>query len=157
MPGPTAFAEQHAIIEAPRVDEDTFRPYWRIVRPQTRLDRLRADGAISEDEWSAGRRFRHAVETLLGTGVDRRYDREGGGDNGRSSGIVYSLMHRHEAENFVRRVRAGIGPFAITLVWSCVVDDAPWATVGARLNVDAKTARRWTIVALQALALIEQS
>lgn len=157
MPGPTRFAEQHAIIEAPQVDEETFRPFWRVVRPRTRLDRLHADGAITDPEWQAARRFRQAVDTMLGLGGDRSYARREGRGDKNGSASVYAVVSRHHAEQFVRRVRAAIGPLGTGLVWSCVVDDAPWSAVGARLQIDAKTARRWTIIALQALALVEAS
>lgn len=146
MNGPTEFYRQHAAVDAPRIDDGAFQPYWRI-RTRTRIDRLLADGAISLTTWRAAMRFRYAVDRLAG--ADRSYTRD------RAPGFGSNLP-RLGAIEFVRHVQVTLGAFATALVWSCIVDDMTWAIVGARLHVDPKTARRWTIVALQALASIEQ-
>lgn len=142
---PTGFYQQHVAVEAPRVDTVTFRPYWS-VRDRTRLDRLLADGSISLREWLAAIRFRDAVRFLAG----ERRGYAGGG----AAPLRQVTIFRFDARSLVRRVRADLGPVATALVWSCAIDDHSWAAIGARFHVDPKTARRWTIVALQALAML---
>ena len=149
---PSVYFQQHHVLEAPRIDARVFQPFWRVARPRTRLDRLFADGAISLAVWRSASRFRAAVEHLTGNrrGVDHQSARgSGGGERG------LSAIMRLSAFAHVRRVQAALGRFATALVWSCVVDNSSWAEVGARLGVDPKTARSWTIAALQALAAME--
>jgi hypothetical protein len=143
---PNEFYSQHVTAEAPRIDTVTFRPFWS-VRERTRLDRLMADGSISLREWLAAIRFRDAVRFLTG---ERRGYTGGGAAQPRTVTIF-----RFDAAALVRRVRADLGPVATALAWSCAVDDRSWAAVGARFNIDPKTARRWTVTALQALAMLE--
>jgi hypothetical protein len=143
---PSAYYRQHHGVEAPRIDNVAFQPYWRI-RTRTRLDRLLADGSISLAAWRAGLRFRAAVDHLSGARRSHADRVEGGGRSG---------VGRLDAIEHLGRVKVALGPIATALVWSCVVDDASWSAVGAWLGIDPKTARRWTIVALQALALDEQ-
>ena len=144
---PTTFYRQHALVEAPRIDTVTFRPYWS-VRDRTRLDRLMADGSISLREWLAAIRFRDAVRYLAG---ERRGYKGGGAAQSRTVTIF-----RFDARALVQRVRADLGPVATALVWTCAIDDLSWAAIGARFRVDPKTARRWTVAALQALATLER-
>jgi hypothetical protein len=144
--GPSAFYTQHVDVEAPRIDAGAFQPYWRI-RSHTRLDRLLSERAIGPLEWRAALRFRAAIECLFG---DRCFDRVRG--SGGSSGELYRL----DAQLFVRKVHLAIGALATALIWSCVIDDDSWSLIGSRLHIDPKTARRWTIAALQALASLNQ-
>lgn len=144
---PTAFYRQHREFEAPRIDTVTFRPFWS-VRDRTRLDRLLADGSIGLLEWRAAIRFRDAVRSLTG---EQRREQAGGAARSRQGST-----HRFDAAALVSRVRVGLAPVAAALVWSCVIDDLSWAAVGGQFRIDPKTARRWTIVALQALAMIER-
>jgi hypothetical protein len=141
---PSAFYRQHVLVEQPRIDTLTFRPYWS-VRDRTQLDKLMADGSISLREWLAAIRFRDAVRYLAG----ERRGYEGGGAAQPRTATIF----RFDALALVRRVRAGLGPVAAALVWWCAVADESWAAIGARFRIDPKTARAWTIAALHALAL----
>ena len=144
---PSAFYRQHfATIDAPRIDERAFIPFWRI-RTRTRLDRLLDERAISPAAWRAAIQFRDAATYLAG---ERRYDRSSGGSRAEPG------LYRFHARGLMRRVALTLGPLATALVWSCAVDDLSWAAIGARLRVHPKTARRWTIVALQALASLNE-
>jgi hypothetical protein len=143
---PSAYYRQHVLVEQPRIDTVTFRPFWS-VRDRTRLDRLMADGSISLREWLAAIRFRDAVRFLAG---ERRGYTGGGAAQSRPAAIF-----RFDARALVSRVRVELGAVATALVWSCAVDDLSWAATGARFRIDPKTARRWTVAALQALAMLE--
>jgi hypothetical protein len=143
MSVPSRYYTQHVAVEAPRIDASAFQPYWKIVT-RLRIDRLLADGAITIIEWRAAISFRDAVKLLAGG--NRGYDRA------RGSGSSGSGVNRYAALRHVQNVRAMLGPLATALVWSCVIDDRSWAAVGVLFRIDPKTARRWTIAALQALA-----
>lgn len=146
---PSAFYLQHHAVDAPQVDELVFRPFWRIAGPRTRLDRLFADGAIGFAEWRSGRRLRAAVEHL--TGARNGYDRAPASDRRGQSAIL-----RLDAMAHVRKVTTALGRIATALIWCCAIEDLAWASVGARFRVDPKTARKWTIEALRALAALDR-
>lgn len=147
MNGPSAFYAQHFKLDAPRIDERAFRPFWRIKR-QCRLDRMLVAGDIDIRMWSAAIRLRDAARQLFG-GVPSYGERKPKGFA--QDGALYRMQNRA----FVQRVHDQLGPVATALVWSCAIDDSSWAVLGARLRVSPKTAKRWTIAALEALAALQ--
>jgi hypothetical protein len=58
-----------------------------------------------------------------------------------------------EATTRLRTVDARIGEVAARLCAACVVHDLSWRDLGRRLDRDRETARDWTVVALQAMAV----
>jgi hypothetical protein len=145
MPEPSPFFRQHHGLEPPAIDWGTWRPYWRV---RTRLDRLLLDGAITPHEWQAAVRLRATIEAARVAMLPiHRLDGE---QHGGSSGPA--LARRVDAMARLECVRAGLGSFALGLLEACLVDDASWRYLGARLGIDPKTARAWTIAVIRSLA-----
>lgn len=140
------FAQHHA-LEAPAINEREYRPFFRV---DTRLDQLCASHAISLETWHAAIRFRRSAEIVLAQQWPAKSLDRGG--NAQASSVM--IARRLDAANHIRSVSRAIGAFAVRLLeWHCV-DDLPWDEIGQRLNVHRKTARSWTIVALNALAMV---
>jgi hypothetical protein len=144
---PSIFYTQHLGVEAPRLDGGAFRPYWTV---RTRIDRLRADGAITEREWRAAVAFRSSLMIALrASWPPRRLD---GGTGCGLPGRVLEV--RLDALARLRRVRSTLGTFAAGLIEITLIDNESWADLGRRLGVDPKTARHWTVESLRALAMV---
>lgn len=150
MPGPTDQYRQHHAVDVPKVDADSFRPFWRV---RTRLDQLLLDRAITVPEWRAAIMLRTLAEIVLSaswrsTPLDRNEP------SGIATGIA--VARRLDAIDRLQQIQAALGGWAFGLLESHVVNDQTWVDIGARLNVHPKTARNWTILALKALAALER-
>jgi hypothetical protein len=64
------------------------------------------------------------------------------------------LARRVDAANQLRAIRAALGGFAFDVLEMHLVEDLAWSELGRRCGVHAKTARNWTITALQGLAAL---
>ena len=145
MTEPTKYFRQHHAVEAPAIDEQSFRPFWRV---RTRLDQLLIDGAILWPVWRAGMSFRVLAEIVLAAqhGTNRLDYSD------RPAAFDASIARRIDAIKRLGELRRALGGFALDLLEAHAVDDLSWAALGRRYGVHGKTARTWTIVALQALA-----
>lgn len=147
MTEPSKFFTQHHAVEAPVIDDVEFRQHWRVC---TRLDQLFHDRAISFAEWRAGQAFRTIAERVLATSWPApNWDT---GNSGR--GFDAGLVARHAAITRLHELHDDLGGFAIDLLEMHIVDDLDWTELGRRQGVHAKTARRWTIITLGALASV---
>src|SRR5262245_16719867 len=103
MPGPTDQYRTHHAVDEPKVDADSFRPFWR---RRTRLDQLLIDRAITVTEWRAGVGFRTLAETVLAgswhsPGMDRADNQDF------ATGLA--AARRVDALNRLGDVRAALG------------------------------------------------
>ena len=149
MTEPSPFFRQHHAVEAPAIDDATFRPYWRL-RP--RLDQLLLDRAISITEWRAATLFRGDAERVAArrwrtSSTDRA---SGGGD----LAIAIGLTRYLDAAARLNEINRAIGAWAFDLLEAHIVDDLSWRLLGERYGVHSKTARSWTILSLRALAMV---
>jgi hypothetical protein len=150
--GPSPYLRQHvAEIEAPVIDSRTFRPAWRRV---PRLDKLLHSEVITAREWQRAQEFRmlyeraHRGELAVKDVATHVYL----DPNCRRHGSDEPSQRRLEAVERLRRVRGELGKAAFGLIVMLVDEDAGWAAIGKRFRIDPKTARRWTLVALQGFA-----
>ena len=143
---PTDHFFQHHDLEPPRVDAVAFRPAWRV---RSQLDGLLIGAAISPREWFAASTYRRDWDVAHGCGLGAALEPASGPSSG---GGDYSVIRRVDALAALRMVRRRIGPVACYLLEACVVDDMEWRTLAGELRVDPKTARMWTIIAIQFLA-----
>ena len=146
MTEPSPFFRQHHAIEAPAIDGAEFRPYWRV---WTRLDQLLADRAINATTWRAGVDFRRIAELVLSDQWKTpNFEHVGGG------GGENSVPRRLDALKRKAHIRAALGSFAVDLLELHLVGDLPWMQLGEHYGVDRRTARSWTIIALEALPYV---
>jgi hypothetical protein len=151
MTEPSPQLHQHHAIEPPAIDYATFRVFWRI---RTRLDTLLLDGAISFAVWRAGVAFRTAAEIVIRETWRSRMHETRVADV-RTPAIAATMsVHRVDAANQLRAIRQALGDFAIDLLEMHLVEDVAWSELGRRCGVHSKTARNWTIAALQGLAAL---
>ena len=146
MTEPSPFFRQHHALESPSIDDTSFRPYWRV---WTRLDQLLADQAIGPVVWRAGvgfRRLQEIVVTDQWKTPNLEYVGSGGGD--------MTVPRRLDALKAVALVRREIGSFAVDLLELHLVADLPWERLGQQYGVHRKTARNWTIICLEMLAVV---
>jgi hypothetical protein len=140
----SSYLRQHVEFDAPAVDDDNFRPFWR---RRTRLDDLVADKSIGPREYLAAIAYRDLVERVgasaWGALRTETIDRATAGAE---------ITGRASADRRLTAIRAKLGAFAARLVDLVVVVDMPWAELGRRYRVDPKTIRRWAIETLQLLA-----
>jgi hypothetical protein len=138
------FLRQHD-VEAPRVDERSFRQGW-IVR--TRLDQLLVDDRITRAEWQAASEYRAtwAIAREL-VGVEPGMIRVEG-----SSSADDATIARLDAVTKLRIVEAAIGSLAARLLLACLVHDLAWARTARFLGNHPETVRDWTVLAIRALA-----
>ena len=143
---PSKFYQQHHAVEAPVIDGVAFRPYWRVC---TRLDQLLADRAINTTIWRAGVEFRAIAELVMRDQWKApNLDRVSGG------GMDMTVPKRIDALKRKASVRRDLGNFAVDLLELHLVGDLPWVQLGQHYGVDRRTARGWTISALQGLACV---
>lgn len=143
---PSAQFRQHHNVAEPRIDGRVFHPAWRVV---TRLDGLLDDHSISTMEWRAAVAFRNDVETSL-IGIWRSSLAMPIAVSGSQYGA--GVVIRLDVLGRLQVVRRALGAFAYDLLEACAVRDLSWAALGRQLDVDAKTARAWTVVAIKALS-----
>jgi hypothetical protein len=145
---PTKFFRQHHAVDSPAIDENAFRPYWRV---RSRLDQLLLDGAISFPVWRAGAAFRVLAEMVIAELYPAKWLDQTAKNQ---LGFGLSLAGRIDALDRLQRVRAALGGFAFELLERHLVDDQSWARLAQRYGAHPKTVRNWTITALQALATV---
>lgn len=150
MTGPSPFYRQHFTVEAPAIDERTFRPFFRI---RTGLDQLHDDATISETEWRAARAFGDLALLAIATdwptkwfGFDQSEKTRFGADVG--------IAGRIDARKRLRAIRRSLGRDDFALLEVHVVYDLTWTEIGRRLGVHPKTAKRRTIAAIKALTAV---
>jgi hypothetical protein len=138
----TEFLGQHD-VDAPRIDERSFRQGWRI---RTRLDQLLADNRITRGQWQAAVSFRDAWD------LARTTKRKAPSDAIRGSGAPGAAMiAKLDAAEMLRIVEVALGEFAVALIRCCAVDDLAWAAIGRQLDRDPETVRDWTVIAIRCL------
>lgn len=144
MTEPSKFFTQHHAVEPPAIDALAFRPFWHI---RSRLDGLLIDEAISWQAWRAAVAFRTAAEIVLSETWRSQWaiDRHQPGRSG------VTIGRRVDAATRLRVIRHSLGEWKFTLLECHLVDDLSWSELGRKYRVHAKTVRRWTIAALNAL------
>lgn len=137
----STFLTQHAAFDAPAIDGEHFRPFYR---RRTRLDDLRDEKAIAPRVYLAAMDYRDLVERVAqsawGGWRVEMVDRSTSPPDGPS------------AETRLADVRAQLGAFAAVLVDLVVIRDLPWNELGRRYRVDPKTIKRYAVTTLQLLA-----
>jgi hypothetical protein len=151
---PVRYLAQHgAGIEAPRIDGEHFRPAWR---RRSRIDKLLAKGSIGFAEYLAAQRYRSTHEIAFGSILKSRGIPDGAGARpGRGTGRATRLAPSERQVDAVARldrVAGELGTVAVQLIELVVIADECWSKIAARLRCDPKTARKWTLLSLQALA-----
>jgi hypothetical protein len=146
---PSPERRRHNEIEAPLVDSQHFRTAWRV---RSRLDRLMSEKTLSVREWAIARAYRDLYDAAFRGEVQViRLD-----GTGRGSGYRGDQLERSEGqlEALVRLrvIRTALGDVATDLVEACVVHDRAWGQTARTLGRDPHTVRRWTLIALRALA-----
>jgi hypothetical protein len=138
---------QHHELDAPAVDEHTFRPFYR---RRTRIDVLVADHAIAPAVYRAAVTYRSLAERATAAAWGAREFDEGRERMPRmpSPASIDRVAARHRLD----RVRALIGAFATGLCDAVIIEDLPWSELGRRHRVDPKTVKAWAIAALETMA-----
>jgi hypothetical protein len=134
-------------LEAPLVDADHFRPFWR---RSTQIDRLFADGSIRTLDYRAALAYRHLAESIAAAawGALRVETSD------RPSGHDGSTVHRISASQRLVCVRREIGSAAARLCDQVIIADLPWAELGRRYELDPKTMRSRAIAAIALLPAV---
>lgn len=148
MTEPSKFFTQHHAVEAPTIDERSFRPFWRV---RTHLDALLIDGAIGWPVWRAAVEYRTLAEVVLAGQWPAKWLDADQADNSRG-GFDVSIAFRIDAVDRLKSIHRALGNFPTGLLQAHLVDDLKWVELGRRYSVHAKTARSWTVVTLGALA-----
>ena len=117
-------------LEAPLVNADHFRPFWR---RSTQIDRLFADGSIRTLDYRAALAYR------LPCRVDRR--RRLGGATGWRRATARpehdgATVHRISASQRLQWVRLQIGSPAARLCDQVIIANLPWAELGRRYELE---------------------
>jgi hypothetical protein len=117
-----------------------------LTEPRTRLDWLLIEGAIDNAAYDAASELRALIEICDGrrAAISRT-------ERSRMVGPVEIETIRTAARRRVEAVIATLGPFSVSLIARCVVFDDPWSATAGELSIDPRTAKRWTVTALQAL------
>lgn len=143
----STYLAQHAAFDAPAIDGEHFRPFFR---RRTRLDDLRDEKAIGPRVYLAAILYRDLVEHVSGSA---RSALRTVVIDGSTSGLDADRA-RAKALVRLRDVRKQLGAFASILVDLVVVLDLPWRELGRRYRVDPKTIKRYAVTTLQLLAQI---
>jgi hypothetical protein len=145
---PSPEFRRHHDVTAPQVDSTAFRQGWRVV---TRLDQLRADGAIDAATYDAAIAVRTDCEVAFGRSRSTPLMALPGG--GGHIAKHDRQLARVEAVGRLRRLAHRLGAFDATLIDQCVVLDLSWPEIGRRLGgIHHQTARAYAIQALRRLA-----
>lgn len=148
MPTPSPFYRQHHQVEAPRVDEVEYRPAWR---KTDQLRALRDAGEITGYEFGCGLAFRRMAEHVVAAAWPPPLWLGLGG--GRRGKVIGGDLFLDELA-LLRRLDDELGRFACGLVEAVIVYDFTWRYLGYRLNVDPRTVRAWTVLAIKRLARV---
>ena len=149
MKQPLDYYQQHHALDAPKIDADSFRPFWR---RRTHLDQLLIDRAIGIRQHRAGQRFRALAETAMSGAYRTQSLDRGGSDRGDNLSNGVAIAAHLDALARLATIRAALGPFAFVLLEVHLVRDLNWRAIAARYHVTPRTARAWVIVALHGLA-----
>jgi hypothetical protein len=138
------FAHHHEVI-APQVDHVHFRQNWKT---QTKLDSLLEAGRINREAWDCAqlwRRWAEVVAPFRAQSWDVRVD---------ASAVANdtSMLLRVNAAAKLRATAEALGELRIRLLEACVLRDRSWRELGQLLRVSDKTAMRFVVEALKALA-----
>lgn len=147
---PTKWRRQHNTVDDPRIDAGAFRPFWKV---ETRLDQLLAAGQISWATWAVANRFRTVFEAahrgeLAATWAANRIfiDKHCGTPRSASPGDG-----QLQAIEQLTRIKKNLGTGCYLLVVAAAVIDQSWCVLDRQLGIDSKTAKAWTVTALEAL------
>lgn len=138
----------HHAADAPAIDTETFRPAWR---KHDHLRGLRDAEEITAYEYASALCFRQVAEHVIVAAWPPPLWLGSGGRRGGSHGAP--LTRAGDVE-MLGQVRAALGPFACGLLEACLIYDFTWDYLGARLGIDPRTARAWTILAIKGLARV---
>jgi hypothetical protein len=130
------------------MDGTAFRAWWTLA---TRLDRLRADGLITQAAYAAACRFRADcghVATVSGSRLGRLGERVAG-DAGDRHG---DMLGRVAAARRLRAARTRLGAGRYALVYWVAVEDLSWPQMARRAGVSDRTIRRAAAEAIEVLA-----
>jgi hypothetical protein len=142
---PTPQFRQHHTVETPQVDANAFRQAWRV---QTRLDGLLESGRIDREQFEAAQAWRRWAETVTPFRAQSWDVRVDASLMANDAGMLF----RVKAASSLRAAADALGELRIRLLEACVLRDRSWREIGDRLRVDAKTAIRYTVEAITALA-----
>jgi hypothetical protein len=142
---PTPQFRQHHHAEAPQIDAGHFRQGWRVA---TRLDGLLEAGRIDTEQLQAAQEWRRWAEIVTPTRVQAWDVRVDASLVANDTGMII----RVNAQAKLRSAAAALGPLRHRLLELSLRDDRSWREIGDRLGVDGKTATRYVIEAVAALA-----
>lgn len=145
---PLAYLKQHASLEAPAIDMESFRPFWKV---RSRIDKLLVAGDITGFEWRCASEFRNLYDRALGSQLEASC-LDG---TGRGSGYRPNLQpseHRLATLSRLRDLQGRLDRRTLQLLEAVIVDELTWCELGKRLRVHACTAKRQAISALRSLA-----
>jgi hypothetical protein len=138
---------QHHAVEAPAVNARSFRQGWRV---RSRLEVLHRTGRLTAGQLQAAVEYRAAWELArLEAAATMPLLRAGGGGSTDQHARLWAgiaTVAKLEA------VESAIGGMRADLCRACIVHDMPWAELARRTGRDSHTARRWTVLAIVALA-----
>lgn len=147
---PLEYLRQHRSLDAPAIDMQAFRPFWKV---KSRIDRLHADELISWFEWRCASDFQNLYDKALGSQV-KASSLDG---TGRGSGYRASLRPSDHQLMALRRLcdlRGRLDRETVRLLEAVIVDELSWCELGKRLRVRACTAKRKAIIALSRLGQV---
>jgi hypothetical protein len=146
---PTIEFRQHHAVEAPAIDHRENRPGWRV---KSRLDGLLAAKLITTTEYHRALSFRRLYETASkGVAASSVWNRSFVDPHCRAPAPE---MGERQAAALARlaQIRTAIGALYVLLLL-IVVEDAPWCAIGRHFGIDARTAQRWAVASIAALAV----
>jgi hypothetical protein len=123
-----------------------FRAWWTV---QTQLDRLRADGAISQPAYDAAGALRddvHRMGRVSGSTLARIGIQVQQGEGDRHG----DMLGRLTATRRLRAIHTRLGPRAYAVA-NLVIVDMSWCALGCQLGVNDCTARRIAAAAMMRL------
>lgn len=142
---PTASYRQHHNVEAPQVDATAFRQGWRVC---SRLDSLLEAGRIDREAWDAAHAWRGWAETTAPYRAQLWDVRVQVSATPNDAG----MLARVSAATKLRKATEALGELRTRVLAAVVVRDLPWTELGRLLRLSDKTAKDWTVEALEALA-----
>jgi hypothetical protein len=148
---PSPWRRQQGWVEAPQIDGQAFRLYWRA---SSQLVKLLEVDAITPTVWHCAQNFRVLYERAhQGELAAQAWDKTFIDLDCRRLDRAAPSAGRLGAARKLVALREALGEVGYILVTMVAVEDASWAAIGRRFTVDPKTARSWRIVALQVSVL----